>query len=114
MVESFLSAPAYLPGSCSCCLEQLFRRKPVSACFCRKKLVRRPYLRILKARKTESCSLQGCFCLKGNPLGIPSWKNSVSFKAPFRNLVRSSFLVALQTVDFNPATPVKRRLLDIS
>ena len=37
-----------------------------------------------------------------------------SFKAHLRNLVRSLFLVALQTECCKPATPVKKGLLEIS
>ena len=33
VVKSFSSTLAHLPGSCSCCLEQLLCRKPVSTCF---------------------------------------------------------------------------------
>ena len=46
---------------------------------------------------------------KGSPIEIISCKCSVSFKAPLKNLVWSSFLVACK-----PATPVERGLLKIS
>ena len=46
-----------------------------------------------------------------NLLEISSWKFSINFKAPLRNLIRSSFVEALQSVDGKPATPVKRWLL---
>ena len=45
-VESFLSTLAGLPGTFpKGCLEQLFCRKPVSACFCEKELHSTHYLR---------------------------------------------------------------------
>ena len=55
-----------------------------------------------------------CIFLIRNLLETTSWKFSISFKTPLRNLVRGSFLVALQTVYYKPATPMKRGLLEIS
>ena len=48
MVKSFSSTLAYLPGSFSCCLEQLLSRKPVTTCFWRKELHSRRYIRSFK------------------------------------------------------------------
>ena len=45
---------------------------------------------------------------------MSSRKFSVSFKAHLINLVRTLFLIALQTVYCKPATPVKKGLLEIS
>ena len=45
---------------------------------------------------------------QGTSVEITSWKFSVSFKAHLRNLVRSSFIISLQTNYCKPATPVKR------
>ena len=64
-------------------------------------------------------AVESCYSLE-NPLAPASEERksiveiSVRFKAHLRNLVRSSFLVALQTVYCKPATPVKRGLLEIS
>ena len=69
---------------------------------------------VLNARKAESCSLQVCKFLIKTPLEITSWKFSVSFKGSLRNLVRTSFLVGLQTVYCKPATPVEGVLPEIS
>ena len=66
---------------------------------------------VLKTRKAESCSLCVCIFLIRNLLETTSWKLSICFKTPLRNLVRSSFLIALQTVYCKPATPITRRLL---
>ena len=67
---------------------------------------------ILKTLKAESCSLQvGKFLIR-NPIGDSFRKFSVTFKAPLRNLVQSSILVALQIVYCKPTIPVKRRLLE--
>ena len=51
MVKYFSSELADLPRSFRRCLEQLFCRKPVSACFWRKKLQSRCYLRSFKTGK---------------------------------------------------------------
>ena len=48
MVKYFSSTLDDLPGSFSRFLEQLFCRKPVSACFLRKELHSRRYLRSFK------------------------------------------------------------------
>ena len=55
MVKYFSSALADLPGSFSRCLEQLFCRKPVSACFVRREL----HSRVKAAFKTP---LKAAFC----------------------------------------------------
>ena len=47
MVKYFSSTLAELPGSLGRCLEQLFCRKPVSACFLRKELHSRRYYFII-------------------------------------------------------------------
>ena len=67
LVKSFLSTLADLPGGCSCCLEQLFRRKPVSAFFVERNSLGHVFSGVLKARKTESCSLQGHNFTKKRP-----------------------------------------------
>ena len=102
---------AGLPGSLSY-VDLLFCREQVSTCFCRKDSTRDIISGVLKTRSAEGCSLQGCIVTyeKGTPLAITSWKFSVSFKAPLRNFVQSSFLVALKTVDCKLATAVKRGL----
>ena len=48
MAGSFLSTFAGLPGRFTCCLEQRFQRKSVSACFCRRELYGRRYHGSLK------------------------------------------------------------------
>ena len=55
MVKYFWTTLADLTGSFSRCLEQLLCRKPVSACFWRKELHSRRYLRSLK--NTQGCIL---------------------------------------------------------
>ena len=102
---------ACLPGSLSY-VDLLFCREQVSICFCRKDSTGDIISGVLKTRTAEDCSLQGCIvtCEKGTPLEIISWKFSVSFKAPLTNFVKSSFLVALKTVDCKLATAVKRGL----
>ena len=111
MVESFLIISAGLPGSLSY-VDLLFCREQVSTCFCRKDSTRDIISGVLKTLSAEGCSLQGCIitCEKGTPFEIISWKFSVSFKAPLRKFVKSSFLVALKTVDCKLATAVKRGL----
>ena len=111
MVESFLRISAGLPGSLSY-VDLLFCREQVSTCFCRKDSTRDITSGVLKTRSAEGCSLQGCIVTyeKGTPLEIISWKFSVSLKAPLTNLVESSFLVALKTVDCKRATAVKKGL----
>ena len=111
MVESFLIISAGLPGSLSY-VDLLFCREQVSTCFCRKDSTRDIISGVLKTRSAEGCSLQGCIitCKKGTSFEIISWKFSVSFKAPLRKFVKSSFLVALKTVDCKLATAVKRGL----
>ena len=108
MVESFLRISAGLPGSLGY-VDLLFCREEVSTCFCRKDSTRDIISGVLKTSTAEGCSLQGCIVTfeKGTPLEIISWKFSVSFKAPLTNFVKSSFLVALKTVDCKPATAVK-------
>ena len=69
---------------------------------------------VLKTRKAESCCLQVCMFLIRNLLETTSWKFSISFKTLVRNFVRSSFLVALQTLYCKVATPMKRGFLEIS
>ena len=49
---------ADLPGSFSCCLEQLFCREPANSCFWRKELHNKSYLVNVITRKAESCSLE--------------------------------------------------------
>ena len=111
MVESFLRISAGFPGSLSY-VDLLFCREQVSACFCRKDSTRDIISGVLKTRTAVGCSLQGFIvtCEKGTPLEVISWKFSVSFKAPLTNFVKSSFLVAMKTVDCNPATAIKREL----
>ena len=111
MVESFLRISAGLPGSLSY-VDLLFCREQVSTCFCRKDSTRYIISGVLKTHSAESCGLQGCIVTyeKGTPLEIISWKFFVSFEAPLTNFVKSSFLVALKTVDCKPATVVKRGL----
>ena len=93
-------------------VDLLFCREQVSTCFCSKDSTGDIISGVLKTRTAEGCSLQGCIVTyeKGTPLEIISWKYSVSFKAPLTNFVKSSFLVALKTVDCKPATAVKRGL----
>ena len=65
------------------------------------------YIKVTEANECQQNWIAGLLnCL--NPLEIPSWKFSVNFQAPLRNLIRSSFLEALQTVDNKPVTSVKR------
>ena len=111
MVESFLRISAGLPRSLSY-VDLLFHREQVSTCFCRKDSIRDIISGVLKTRSDEGCRLQGCIVTyeKGTPLEIISWKFCVSFKAPLRNFVKSSFLVALKTVDCKLATVGKRGL----
>ena len=111
MVESFLRISAGLPGSLSY-VDLLFCREQVSTCFCRKGSTRDIISGVLKTRSAEGCNLKGCILTyeKGAPLEIIFWKFSVSFKAPLRNFVKSSFLVALKTVGCKLATAVKRGL----
>ena len=115
MVESFLRISVGPPGSLSY-VDLLFCREQVSTSFCRKSSTGDIISAVLKTRTAEGCSLQGCIATyeKGTPLEIISWKFSVSFKAPLTNFVKSSFLVALKTVDCKPATGVKRGLFEIS
>ena len=98
MVGLFLKAFAGHSGSFSCCFEQLFCGEPVSTCLCRQKATWDVISGVLKTCRAKGCSLQACNLLKKTLLEIPSWKFSTSFKAPLRNLVRSSFLVALHNV----------------
>ena len=65
----------------------------------------------LKTRKAAIC--KSVNFRWGTSVEITFWKFSVSFKAHVRNLVKSSFFVALQAVYCKPATPVKRALLEI-
>ena len=115
MVESFLRISAGLPGSLSY-VDLLFCREQVITCFCRKDSTGDIISGVSETRTTEGCSLQGCIVTyeKGTPLEIISWKFSVSFKLPLTNFVKSSFLVALKTVDCKPATAVKSGLFEIS
>ena len=110
MMESFFRISAGLPGSLIN-LDLLFCREQVGTCFCRKDSTR-DISGVLKTCSAEGCSLQGCIVTyeKGTPLEIISWKFSVSFKSPLKNFVKSSFLVALKTVDCKLATAVKRGL----
>ena len=118
------------------CLEQLFTRASVSACFCKKELPNKCFIRnfpetpetcILYACKllkrnymTELFILYACKLLKNNSmtaLFILYACNSITpelfigiskiFKKPLGNLVRSFFLVALQPVCCKPATLFK-------
>ena len=98
MVVLFLKAFAGHSGSFSCCFEQLFCGEPVSTCLCRQNATWDVISGVLKTCRAKGCSLQACNLLKKTLLEIPSWKFSTSFKAPLRNLVRSSFLVALHNV----------------
>ena len=104
MVESFMMdiwwISGDLPGSLSY-VDLLFCREQVNTCFCRKDSTRNVIAGVLKTRTAVGCNLQGCIVTyeKGSPLEIISWKFSVSFKAPLTNFVKSSFLVALKTVD---------------
>ena len=98
MVGLFLKAFAGHSGSFSCCFEQLFCGEPVSTCLCRQKATWDVISGVLKTCRAKGCSLQACNLLKKTLLEIPSWKFSTSFKAPLRNLVRSSFLVPLHNV----------------
>ena len=66
----------------------------------------------LKTRKAAVC--RSVNFSQGASVEITSWKFSISFKLYLRILVRSSFLVALQTVYCQAATPVERGLLEIS
>ena len=86
MLECFSNTLQSFPESVCCCLEQSFCREVVSACFRRKELRHGRYLRSFK--HTQGWKLQlVCLCISGNST---SWKFSVSFKIPFRNLVSSS------------------------
>ena len=65
------------------------------------------YIKVTEANECQQNWIAGLLnCL--NPIEIPSWKLSVNFKAPLRNLIRSSFLEVLKTVEGKPVTPVKR------
>ena len=66
----------------------------------------------LKTRKAAVCRSVNFWW--GTPVEVTSYKLSVSFKAHLRNLVKSLFLVALQTEYCKPATLVKRGLPEIS
>ena len=101
--------------SVSCCLEQLLFSEPVSARFRRKKLHIGSYFRSFKNTQGWSCSLRVFKFLLKNPIRdhFPEIF-SVTFKTLLRNLVRSSFLVALQIVWCKPATLGKKGLLKIS
>ena len=101
MVESFLRISAGLLGNLSC-VDLLFCREQVSTCFCRKDCTGNIISGVFKTSTAEGCSLQSCIVTyeKGTPLGIISWKFSVSF---FSSIV-----------DCKPATAVKRRLFEIS
>ena len=57
----------------------------------------------LKTRKAAVCRSVNFWW--GTPVEVTSYKLSVSFKAHLRNLVKSLFLVALQTEYCKPATP---------
>ena len=111
MVESFLRISAGLPENLSY-VDLLFCREQVSICFYRKDSTRDINSGVLKTRSADGCSLQDCIVTyeKGTPLEIISWKFSLRFKAPLRNFVKISFLVALKTVDCKLATAVKRGL----
>ena len=61
MMKSFTNTLESFPGSVCCCLEQLFCRDVVSACFLRKELCHARYLRSFK--NTQSWKLQlACLC----------------------------------------------------
>ena len=79
--------------SWECCLEQVFHGEPVSACSFKKELHRRRY--------------QACNLLKRNSIRDHFLQIFLSFKTHLRTLVRSSFLVALQTVYCQPAIQLK-------
>ena len=63
---------------------------------------------VLKRRKAESRGLYICVFLCGPILETTSWKFSISFRAPLRNLIRCQFLAALQTIYCQPANTIKR------
>ena len=54
-----------------------------------------------KTHKAEGCSLFACYSLKNTKLQRSSRIFSDIFKKPFKNLIRSSFLLKLQPVDFS-------------
>ena len=91
MVKYFWSTLADLPGSFSQYLEQLFCKKSVSACFWRKKLHSRRYLRSFKNTQGWKLYFPG-FQISDNeshqqcPSEITTWKFSVIFKPTLRNL----------------------------
>ena len=73
MVESFLRISAGLPGNFSY-VDLLFCREQVNTCFCRKDSTGDIISGVLKTRKAEGSSLQGCIVTyeKGTPLEIIS------------------------------------------
>ena len=109
MVKSFSKTLASFPERVCCSLEQLFCSDVVSACFWRKELRYGRYLRSFKNTQGWKLLLV-CLCIsdKEPKLENTSWKFSVSFKTPLRNLVR--FLASLQIIYCKPANPIKRGL----
>ena len=98
MVGLFLKAFAGHSGSFSCCFEQLFCREPVSTCLCRQNTTWDVISGVLKTRRAEGCSSQACNLLKKNSIRDPLPEIFCMFQSAFKNLVRSSFLVALHNV----------------
>ena len=67
----------------------------------------------LKTHKTERCILYACNLRKRNFITELYMEFPKVFKRPLRNLVRSLFLVALQSVDCHPVTLVSSNVNEV-
>ena len=98
-------------------MEQLFCKESFSA-FCKKEASQQT-MSSGTFVNLKRCKTEGCSSKAGNLLNRVSWQNPSSkfsecFETLLRNLIKSSFSVALKLVSCKSATPAKSEITEVS